>query len=203
MFSMSSIAKGFGGCLGVFAAICCVCVGGCVFMAFVASKVKIDQPKNAAVQPAAVAAPQAQPKPPENPKWTLTTSKDDLTDKEFQVSTLQSTNTVNLKFPYSGEQRGTLTVRFQGERPSVVFSIARGQLFPMTLQLGNGKATVRVDDVTIESPISPATGMQTEVMFLTDERLPDLIMKGRELRIEVELFQESNQVFVFDLTSGR
>jgi hypothetical protein len=45
--------------------------------------------------------------------------------------------------------------------------------------------------------------MQTEVMFLTDERLPDLIMKGRELRIEVELFQESNQVFIFDLTSGR
>jgi hypothetical protein len=203
MFSMSSIAKGFGGCLGVFAAICCVCVGGCVFMAFIASNVKIDPPVNAPAKPAAVAAPQAQPKPPENPKWTLTTSKDDLTDKEFQVSTLQSTNTVNLKFPYGGEQRGTLTMQFQCERPSVAFSIARGQLFPTTLQLGNGKATVRVDCTMIESPISPATGMQTEVMFLTDERLPDLIMKGRELRIEVELFQESNQVFVFDLTSGR
>ena len=172
-------------------------------MAFVASKVKIDPPKNAAVQPAAVAAPQSQPKPPENPRWTLTTSKDDLTDKEFQVSTLQSKNTVNLKFPYSGEQRGTLTLRKHGEETDVMFSIARGQLFPTSLPLGTGTASVRIDDVMIQSPIAPTTGMKTETMFLTDKQLPDLIMKGRELRIEVELFQESNQVFVFDLTSGR
>jgi len=158
---------------------------------------------NAAQDPAPVNAAPVAVQPPETPKWSLTAMKDQMTGHDFQVSTLQSTNTVNLKFPYGGEQRGTLTLQFQGERPSVAFSIARGQLFPMTLPLGNGKATVRVDDVTIESPISPSTGMKTEVMFLTDERLPDLIMKGRELRIEVELFQESNQVFVFDLTSGR
>ncbi len=43
-------------------------------------------------------------------------------------------------------------------------------------------------------------GMQTETIFLNSPQLPSLIAAGRELRIEVELFQESNQVFVFDLT---
>jgi hypothetical protein len=200
---VSSIAKGFGGCLGVFAAICCLGIGGCVFMAFLASKVKIETTKGPANNAAAAQPVAAENKPPQNPKWSHTITKDKLTDQELRISLLQSTNTVNLKFPYDGEQRGTLTLRMRGGKPDVMFAIEKGQMFPSTLQLGNGTASVRIDGTLIESPIAPTAGMTTDVMFLTDSRLPDLITNGRELRIEVELYQESNQVFVFDLTSGR
>jgi len=192
---VSDTTKAVGGCLGMIGIICCVGVGGCAFMVFLASRVKITT--------TGTSADKAIVKTTENPTWSHITTKDPLTDEQIQTSLLQSTNKVELKFPYMFEQRGTLTLQKHGEETDVMFSIARGQLFPTSLPLGTGTASVRIDDVMIQSPIAPTTGMKTETMFLTDKQLPDLIMKGRELRIEVELFQESNQVFVFDLTSGR
>ena len=213
MCAVSSFAKGFGGCLGVFGAICCVCVGGCVFMAFLASNVKINTTQN--TQPPVIAE-QADQKPnepvepaipvqdpPALPKWSSRTSKDELTDAVIEISSLESMNTVDLSFPYQGEQRGRLTLRNTAGKYEVMFSIARGQLFPGSLVTGEAKATMRVDDLLVESRLSGTTGYQTETVFLLDERLPQLIMSGNELRIEAELYNEPNTVFVFDLTSGR
>ena len=182
-------------------------------MGFLASTVKIDQRSNpqppavaeqAEHKPADVAQPiVAAPEPPAFPKWSTRTSKDKLTDAVIETASLESTNTVNLSFPYQGEQRGKLTLRNTAGKYEVMFSIERGQLFPGSLVTGNAKAKVKVDDLLFESRLSGTTGYQTETVFLIDERLPQLIMTGRELRIEAELYNEPNTVFVFDLTSGR
>jgi hypothetical protein len=152
-------------------------------------------------------APAVQPEPeaqqPQAPKWVVSTHKDSLTDEEFVTSSLQSSNTVDLKFPYNGEQRGRLVFRQKGGKTDVWFSIEKGQLFPGALLTGDAIASIRVDDTLIKSRLGQATGYDTATVFILDERIPQLIMSGRELRIEVELFQESNKVFVFDLTSGR
>jgi len=140
---------------------------------------------------------------PEPPKWVLTEVADGITGETIKVSSIKSKNTISLKFPYSGEQHATLTLRSQGDDVSVSISIERGQLFPASLQMGTAKASVRIDDAVIESPLVAATGLQTDVAFLTHERLPLMILRGKELRIEVELYHEANQVLVFDLTSGR
>ena len=178
-------------------------------MVFLASSVRVDAPKNTQ-QPMADEKPNqpaqpvvAAPEPPALPKWSRRTSKDQLTDAVIEIASLESMNTVDLSFPYQGEQRGRLTLRNTAGKYEVMFSIQRGQLFPGSLVTGDAKAKVKVDDLLFESRLSGTTGYQTETVFLINERLPQLIMTGRELRIEAELYNEPNAVFVFDLTSGR
>lgn len=182
-------------------------------MVFLASNVKIDSPQNS--QPPVVVEQQkekpaedpqpivATPKPPALPRWVTRTSKDELTDVVIATSSLESANTIDLTFPYQGEQRGRLILRNTAGKYEVMFSIEKGQLFPGSLVTGGATANIKVDDLLFESKLSGTTGYQTEMVFLLEPRLPQLIMTGRELRIEAELYNEPNTVFVFDLTSGR
>ena len=182
-------------------------------MVFIASRVEVDSPADTPVpvvveqadkKPSEQAPPIiANPDPPALPKWSTRTSKDKLTDAVIETASLESTNTVNLSFPYHGEQRGRLTLRNTAGKYEVMFSIERGQLFPGSLVTGGAKTNIRVDDLLFQSKLSGTTGYQTETVFLLEPRLPQLIMTGRELRIEAELYNEPNTVFVFDLTSGR
>lgn len=112
---VSDTKKAVGGCLGLIGIICCVGVGGCAFMVFLASRVKITTtgtPSDKAIA-----------KPPEKPTWSHITTKDPLTDEQIQTSWLWSTNRVELKFPYIFEQKGTLTISKQGAKTDVMFSI--------------------------------------------------------------------------------
>jgi len=180
-------------------------------MVFLVSKAEIDSPQN---QQQPVVEKQQIPNEPVKqiaanpvqqhvPVWISNTRKDQLTDEVINISSLQSANTVNLKFPYDGEQRATLSLVEQAGKVDVIFQIEKGQLFPGTLAIGTTRANIRIDDKSINSIVRGSSGYATELCFLMAEELPFLIRNGNEMRIEVELFQESNMVFVFDLTSGR
>jgi len=159
------------------------------------------------IVPAAVVAENPEPEPiaepPEPPRWTHHATADKMTDERIDISSLKSLNTVNLQFPYEGEQRATIFLRTKAGKQEVGFRIEKGQMFPTDLAIGQARANIRVDGVPLVSKIAGTTGYNTELCFLLHEQLPDLLRTGSELRIEVELYNETNKVFVFDLTSGR
>jgi len=114
---------------------------------------------------------------------------------------VQSRNTVEFDFPYSGPQRATLTFRTHPRHgKDVIFSIERGQVLCNSYE--DCTILVRFDDQKAQSYSAVgAADNSTETIFIRNySRFMSSMLKAKTVRISVEIFQQGSPVFEFDVS---
>lgn len=131
-------------------------------------------------------------------KWSYRTSTDEMTSRTTRLATIQSENTINLDFPYEGEQHGTLVIR---NHPSygrdVIFRIREGQL--QCPSYSGCTVRVRFDE---HSPRSWSAGgpsdNDTTVLFIRNySGFLSQLRRSEIVRIQPEIYQAGAPVFEF------
>ena len=169
-----------------------------VFAAFVSRGPQSQSPSPAAsskVSPRTTPAPST-PREPVSP-WTYLDSSDDLTRKAIYSATIYSTNTINLDFPYSGEQRARLSIRKHPRFGNdVIFALEKGQLV-----CGVSDCTVMVsfdDNPPTAFTVAKPADHSSETLFIENySRFIQQLQKAKEVRIAASIYQAGQRVFQF------
>lgn len=117
-----------------------------------------------------------------------------------KLLTLKSEESIDLDFPYQGENYGHITVRkIKGKRTEVIFTVDKGQF--NSSYLGT-KIKVKFDD---KQPTTftgiPPSDHSIGIAFIQESAgFINLLQASRKLKIGVEFFQQGEQYFNFDLT---
>jgi len=130
-------------------------------------------------------------------KWTYSVTEDPMTSRRTLIALIQSENTVSFDFPYQGAQHGTLMIR---DHPrygrDVIFCIERGQLL---CHSSDCEVQIRFDD---DDPfhwnaVGAADNSNESIFFQNEMRFVKRLRSSRVLRLQVRVYQEGNQIFVF------
>lgn len=139
----------------------------------------------------------AEPAPPLDP-WSYGSSADSMTGKPVHNALVESQNTVNFSFPYSGAQHATLRLRKHPRYGAdVIFAIERGQFgcgydgCPILVRFDDGPA----ERYTGNAPEDQSTNM---VFLSPAARFNARLRKAKVVRVESSFYQEGRQVFTFD-----
>lgn len=160
--------------------------------------------KTATTPPARTAAkPQVQPEPKiPGDQWKYASFDDDMSGSKYHLASVTSSNRVNFQFPYSGLQRGTLTLRTHPRHgKDLMFSIEQGQILCRTYD--PCRILARFDDggPTTFSALGAADN-STETIFIKPYfGFVEQMLKSQTVRIEVPFYQEGQQVFTFDVSA--
>ena len=151
--------------------------------------------KEQAQKEAAAAAAKAER---EKSYWRYNAYTDDATGKTAKQASLTSENTIDLEFPYSGAQYGTLVLRKHPRYGyDAYLKIREGQI------LCNSYSN---DTVLLRSNRSPATAFScgsasdysSDVVFIRNFSRVEQFVKGtRELFVTINLYGNGNQTFRF------
>ena len=134
-------------------------------------------------------------------QWTYTKSEDKMSGRRISQATIRSTNEVNFDFPYSGKQKGRLSIRNHPRfGDDIIFSIDRGQL--VGDPLAKKTATVRFDDTEpIEYALNDSNDHgTTTVFFVNNEGFYSKLVSSNRVRISIPVYQEGNPIFEFDVS---
>ena len=133
--------------------------------------------------------------------WDYSQFEDEMGRGKVSTATVESSNTINLDFPYNGEQHGLLMLR---EHPKhgkdVVLKIQRGQLLDSEY---NDPVVVRFDsDKPLTFRSVGASDHSTETLFLRGNAFSvfsNRLKTAKIVRIQAPLYQGGNQVFIFEV----
>lgn len=134
-------------------------------------------------------------------QWSYSSSAEGMSGQSVRTARVESTNTINLDFPYAGPQHGALVLRRHPRWGNdVIFSIEQGQL--LCHSYGDCTVQVRFDDgkiIRLEG--NPADDNSTEYVFIPAfSRFMKELPRAKTLKIEVSIYQSGNQVFDFDVS---
>ena len=168
----------------------------------------IDRSNDVASSPtqsdAPVSAPEApttEVEPEPGSQWTYQVDDDAMGKGKAHLAFLESTNTVQLELPYSGEQHATLIVRTHPRYgKDVILKIERGQFLGSSFQ--ESKVLVRFDELEARSYNAiGAEDNSSETLFLRGyDRFMAGLKKARKVRLSAAVFQEGSPVFEFDVS---
>ncbi|HJQ40266.1 MAG TPA: hypothetical protein VKB93_24235 [Thermoanaerobaculia bacterium] len=142
------------------------------------------------------------PEPAATPgsQWSYDNSNDAMAKGTVSQASVESTNTVNFRFPYAGEQHGTLTLRTHPRYgKNVIFNIKKGQI--QCPSYSGCKVLVRFDngEATSYSAAGPEDN-SSETIFINDySGFVGKMMKAKTVRISPNVYQEGAPVFEFDV----
>ena len=133
-------------------------------------------------------------------KWSYGSSEDPMTSKVTKSASIESENTVDFDFPYSGPQHGTLTLR---DHPSygrdVILSIEKGQF--LCPSYTDCQIRVRFDEANPErwSAIGPSDNSTTHLFLRSSSRFLQRLRKAKVVRIQASVYQEGEPMFEFQV----
>lgn len=157
------------------------------------------KPKTASAP--AAATPSDSPASAIGQQWSYDVTEEKMTGGKRKLASVDSTNTVNFDFPYSGEQHGTITLRTDPQYgKNVMFQIQKGQILCPSYE--GCTVQVRFDD---EKPSNySATGPSdnsSETIFLSDyNRFLTQLKKAKRVRLAVNIYQQGTPIFEFDVS---
>ena len=133
--------------------------------------------------------------------WDYSQFEDEMGRGKVYTATIESRNTINLDFPYNGEQHGSLMLR---EHPKhgkdVILKIERGQLLDSEY---NDPVVVRFDsDKPLTFSSVGASDHSTETLFLRGNAFSVFstrLKTAKTVRIQAPIYQGGNQVFTFEV----
>jgi len=134
-------------------------------------------------------------------KWEYRVDEDPMTSRKSRYATIQSENTVDFGFPYSGAQHGTLMLR---DHPThgrdVMFSIERGQLQCRSYE--DCSLRVRFDNGEPQrwSAVGPADNSSTLIFLRSEKAFVQKFRDAKVVRIQVPVYQEGAPIFEFHVS---
>lgn len=128
--------------------------------------------------------------------WSVTEQVNKMDNIKDTIYSLQSQNTVNFKFPYSGKQRGRLVLRKKGDKfQDAYFSIKKGQ---MMCTLGCSARVRFGNEEPVEySMVGPSDQSTETIFFKNHNAFIQNLKKVDSVLIEVTVYNEGQRVFEF------
>jgi len=135
-------------------------------------------------------------------EWSYSSKVDPMTSKTSYFASLASTNTVNFKFPYNGEQRGEISLSTHPHNwKNIVFSIKQGQF--LCTSYSGCDIMVRFD----ENPpkyyhaVGPSDGSTTYIFIPNRDysSFVEKLLKSKKVLIQAEFYQEGLRTFEFNV----
>lgn len=129
--------------------------------------------------------------------WRKETVVDELSQRPITYLSAQSRETVNLAFPYQGEQRAEPVFREHPQHGSEAYlTLERGQI---VCPIGRCTVDIAFDD---EEPTSwrstdAADHSSNIVFFRNHARLRRRVEEAREVRVAITLFRQGTHTFTF------
>jgi hypothetical protein len=130
-------------------------------------------------------------------QWHYTAERDEMTDKLNRTAVLQSSNKVDLSFPYGSGTKGHLQIQQQGDDEAhVLFWIDNGQL---VCGIGGCQVELRFDGGEVEKITAlPPKGYGSDGLFLEPEaELIQRLIKTKHLLLRAFFYQDGDKVFQF------
>lgn len=162
---------------------------------------KLDAQKNAEINAIVAAEIARNRRKSEGLAWNYSDSEDSMSGKPIRRAYVSSINTVDFKFPYSGTQRATLTIRKHPRwGTSVYIAIEKGQFVcgyddcDVRVRFSKGNAQ-RMGASEPDDHSSNLLFISNASSFINQAR------KSDKVYIETDVYQEGSRVFEFD-TSG-
>lgn len=132
-------------------------------------------------------------------QWSYKDQQDEMTGKTTHQALAQSSNILDLPFPYQGYNWGYLMVRTSNRGPQVIYSVDKGQI--LCPSHSGCTVKVRFDEA---QPVSfsgrPANDGSSEFVFLMDtKRFIKLATGAKTIRVQVNMYQAGAPVMTFQL----
>lgn len=134
-------------------------------------------------------------------QWSYSHVADSMSKGTAHHAVVSSTNTVEFKFPYSGAQHATLSLRTDPRYgKDVIFSIEKGQILCHSYE--DCTVLVRFDDEQASNYSAVgAADNSTETIFIRNyDRFVGKMAKAKRVRISTNIYQEGAPVFEFDVS---
>lgn len=134
-------------------------------------------------------------------QWEYSRYDEGMSGKPVVTAQVLSTNTINLDFPYSGSQRGSLILRRHPRwGNAVIFRIEKGQI--LCHSYGDCRVSVKFDDgKLLRFDGNPPEDNSSEVVFIPAfTTFMKQLKSTKVVKIEVSVYQAGNQVFEFDVS---
>lgn len=141
------------------------------------------------------------PAPVLGSQWTYRKMEDPMANGASFVALVQSKNTVEFGFPYSGPQHATLTLRTHPRYgKNVILSIERGQFLCRSYE--DCTILVRFDDQNSQSYSAVgAADNSTETIFIRNyARFLSSMQKAKTVRIAANIYQQGAPAFEFNVS---
>lgn len=139
---------------------------------------------------------------PEPTTWAYEQQKDPMSGGITYYAQVQSKNSVELDFPYTGQQKGTLVIRnHPTHQKDIIFLIDRGQILCNSFQ--GCQVSIKFDNnPPIKVDASGPDDHSNQSIFLGQyNQLMKNIMTSKTMLIEVDFFQQGSHVFEFDVSN--
>ena len=135
-------------------------------------------------------------------KWEYRDYEDKASGKTAFKASLLSENKINLSFPYSGSQNGTLSVRNHPRwGKNIYLKIEQGQILSIDgYSYDNKYFLVRFDDGDVKRwSYVGSTDQSSDIMFISNEKkFLKLLTNSNKIYITINLYQDGQHTFVFN-----
>lgn len=133
-------------------------------------------------------------------KWQYSQTEDKMRNGVTRYATLESDNTVEFDFPYSGGSSASIVLR-NGPKygRDTMLQISKGQF---TCGIEYCAISVKVDNRPIQtfSVSEPSDGSATTLFFNDQGQFLRSFRKAKKVMIEAQFYQEGNRQFTFSPT---
>ena len=133
-------------------------------------------------------------------QWSNYQTDDQMGKGVIYHALVSSSNTVNFGFPYSGPQRGSLSLLTHPRYgKDVIFTIEKGQI--LCRSYDGCEVLVRFDDEDAVKYSAVGTAdNSTETIFIKNyDGFVKKLIAAKRVRISVDIYQEGSPVFDFDV----
>lgn len=138
------------------------------------------------------------PADPDISDWKYSQKEDEMTSVTTYFASLDSVNSVNLDFPYNGEQHANLTLRKKQDKTEVLFAIPKGQF---TCSISEScKILVRFgnEEASNYSASLPADHSSNLLFLEPAESFLENIHWAETIKISPTIYKNGNPVFTFN-----
>jgi hypothetical protein len=139
----------------------------------------------------------------EAPAWEYGSNVDQMGRGTSMFASLKSVNSADFRFPYNGENHGSITLWKSPESGTeAVFEVEKGQILCSFSGDEGGRLDCPVSLKVDDGPLVRVTGRQpsdgrSNVVIVPYEAVLSSVEKAKVLRVEATFFQEGPQVFEF------
>lgn len=133
-------------------------------------------------------------------RWRYSSSEDPMSSKKSYFARIDSSNTLNFSFPYSGGQNATLMLRTHPQHgKDVIVQIERGQF--LCTSYSGCSVLVRFDDkkAVRYRANGPSDNSSTTLFLSNYSGFVSNLMKAKRVRIQAEVYKEGNQFMEFNV----
>ena len=135
-------------------------------------------------------------------KWEYSDYIDEASGKTAFTVSLLSENKINLSFPYSGSQNGTLSVRNHPRWGKEIYlKIKKGQILSIDgYSYDNKYFLVRFDDGDVKRwNYGEASDQSSDIIFIRNtKKFLKKLTNSNKIYITINIYQDGQNTFVFD-----